>query len=88
MIDSFGILLPTSEGEKMNDVQFLTAIKKVADKYGMKVRVNLKFHAVGFVGDYDIPTRDACEKELDEVFKYAGTTQTSKAVHKKKAGNC
>jgi hypothetical protein len=72
----------------MSDVQFLTAIKKVADKYGMEVKVNLKHHAIGFVGDYDIPTRNACEKELDEIFRYTGTIQTSKAVHIKRSGNC
>ena len=72
----------------MSTFQFLTIIKKVADKYGMEVRVNLKHNAIGFVGNYDIETRDACEKELDEIFKYAGSIQTSKAVHEKSLGNC
>jgi hypothetical protein len=72
----------------MNTFQFLTAIKRIADKHGIEVRVNLRYNAIGFVGNYDIKTRDICEKEIDKVFKYAGTIKTSRAVYGEKPGNC
>lgn len=72
----------------MSNLQFLTIVKKVADKHGIEVRVNLKHHAVGFVGNYNTENRDACAKELDEIFKNAGTIQIGRAFYGEKPGNC